>query len=193
MTKQKKVEEQLIEEKSLEIKGAKVKDDFCNYTYELTRGVTAGDSISRNGASVIHDDMKAAFKKLNVHLAVICEEVDTKLIRDVDDIEEYDDAVHKANSIEAKASKFRVSAFRLDGTGENESVLLIGTKKLSTGDDVELKTPKVKWEGEYSFINELRVAVDDAKFEVEEYMNGKTAPRLVQQEMEFGEDGEGQE
>lgn len=87
-------------EKTLEIKSATLKDDFCNYKYELTSGPTQGDSLSRNGASIIHNDMKNAFAKLDVHLAVICEEIEVKKILDIDAIEKYDEKVHDEKSIE---------------------------------------------------------------------------------------------
>lgn len=174
-------------ESTVDIRGAKLKDNFCNYNYELIEGLTAGDTISRNGSSIIHEDMTAAFAKLNPHLGVICEELEAGMIQDIDRIAAFDDEVHTEGSLEHRVSKFKVSLFKLSGSGDNESVVLNGTKMLSTGEFVELKTPSVRWEGEYHFIDDLRVAIDDLKIEVEKYMNGKTAPKLVQQEMGFEE------
>ena len=45
--------------------------------------------------------------------------------------------------------------------------------------------PKITFDGSYKFINELRVSIDECIEEVEAYMNGKTAPKLIQTEMEF--------
>jgi hypothetical protein len=48
-----------------------------------------------------------------------------------------------------------------------------------------LTTPKIYWESHYYFINELRIASDDLVHEVEAYMDGKQAPRVIQAEMDF--------
>ncbi len=186
----KKVTERLQsddQEKTINITSASLKDLFCNYTYEFTKGIGAGDNVNRKGAAIIHDDLKAVFKKFHPHLAVICEEIDKDDISDIEDIEDFDDEKHKEGSLEHRVSHFSVSAVILDGTGENESVRIIGSKRLSTGDYVELKSPKTLFSGGYQFVDELRVAVDDLLNEVEEYMNGKAAPKMVQGELPMGE------
>lgn len=189
-----RIQKEAAPEKPIDIKAAVLKDDFCNYRYELKTGPTAGDSLNRDGASIVHNDMKTQFKKLNVHLAVICEEIDHDDITDVEHFENLDFAEdHVPNSTQDRVAHFTVSSFKVEGNGENESVVLIGRKRLSTGDFVSLKSPKITWEGQYAFINELRVAVDDLKLEVEAYMNGKAAPKLVQQEMPFGEEDKNEE
>lgn len=196
-------------EMSTEIRGATLKDDFCNYTYELKNGPTAGDSVKRSGASIVHDDLKVVFAKLKPHLAVICEEIEHTKINDIAEYEQLvadkelfeiqkrkgelsDEAIElqekkKQTGTEKKVLQFFVTSFSLDGAGENESIRLIGIKRLSTGEDLELKTPKIKWEGAYQFRDELRVVVGDIIHEVEEYMGGKAAPKFVQAEMEFDE------
>lgn len=187
-------------EKEIEITGASLNGDFCNYSYDLLKGKTKGDSVSRKGSNIFHDDLKRAFWKLNVHLALICEEID---IAEVDDVEVLESILFEdtkdeegktiekeafdKGSIEDQVTHFKVSSFTISGSGENESIVLVGTKTLSTGDHVGLKSPKTSWDGEYMFINELRAVVDDLKKEVEEYSNGKAAPKLVQQEMTFDE------
>jgi hypothetical protein len=171
------------DEKLYIITKAAFKGLFCNYSYEFATGDTKGDECDRKGSLIVHDDMKNAFKKLHAHLAVICEEVDGSKIRDIETIEEYDEDEHKENGIEFKISKFYVDSFTIKGTGENLSVILSGSKMLSTGDYVALTTPKRELEGEYKFANELRVAIDDCVFEVEEYMKGKSKPKMIQPEL----------
>jgi hypothetical protein len=183
-------------EKEIEITGATLNGDFCNYSYDLLKGKTKGDSVNRKGSNIFHDDLKKAFWKLNVHLALICEEIDALEVEDIEALENiiFEDIkdengktiekdVFDKGSIADIVTRFKVSSFAISGTGENESVVLIGTKTLSTGDHVGLKSPKTHWEGEYLFINELRSVVGDLKQEVEEYSNGKAAPKLVQQEL----------
>lgn len=183
-------------EKEIEITGATLNGDFCNYSYDLCKGKTQGDSVNRKGSNIFHEDLKKAFWKLNVHLALICEEIEAKKVDDINELEDiiFDDTKDadgkliekeefKKGSIADQVTHFKVSSFTITGTGENESVVLAGTKTLSTGDHVGLKSPKTAWDGEYLFINELRAVVDDLKKEVEEYSNGKAAPKLVQQEL----------
>lgn len=187
-----------LEEKQYIITKAALKNDFCNYSYEIATGVTKGDEVNRKGSLLVHDDMFAAFKKLHAHLAAICEEVDTNRIKDIDAIAPYNEEAHLENksayekSIEYKISRFSVDSFSLSGTGENASVKLYGSKELSTGDHVSLTSPETEFKGRYHFVNELRAAIDDCIFEVEEYMNGKSKPRMIQPELP-GLDGNSQE
>jgi hypothetical protein len=172
--------------KPIVIRGANIKDSFCNYIYELTSGPTYGDGIKRSGASVIHNDLHLAMDRLKPHLAVTCEQVDDTKIKDIEDLESLDPTDdYKTNSIEKKVLMFFVTGFTLEGSGENESVTLIGFRRLTTSDDLALKSPKIKWAGVYQFIDELRATVDLIIHEVEEYMNGKAAPKMVQQDLEF--------
>lgn len=172
--------------KPIVIRGANIKDSFCNYIYELTSGPTYGDGIRRSGASVIHNDLQLAMDRLKPHLAVICEQVEDSKIKDIEDLENLDlIGDYKTNSIEKKILMFFVTGFTLEGSGENESVTLTGFRRLSTGEDLPLKSPKTKWAGVYQFIDELRATVDFIIHEVEEYMNGKAAPKMVQQNLEF--------
>lgn len=178
----------------VEIKGATIKDDYCNYSYELTDGATAGDKVSRKGAAVIHEDMKLAFQVLNPHLAAICEEIEVYPALDLRKIQKYDSLIHKEGSLEHKVSHFSVTGFKVLGSGDNEAVSLVGEKRLSTGDSVGLTTPNIKWEDStYLFIPELKAAVNNCILEVEEYMNGKAAPKAEQASIQFPGEGEEEE
>jgi hypothetical protein len=177
----------------IEIRGATLKSAFCNYIYELKTGVTSGDEIKRTGAAVVHNDLPAAFANLDVHLGMICEEIDISEI-DFDNLPPRDEeSIKKLKGKEKELAlliaSFHVNQFKIEGTGENEGVILIGTKTLSTGDQLKLETPKVKWSDNYEPMNELMSALTTCKNEVEEYSNGKAAPKLVQTDM-FEGDGE---
>jgi hypothetical protein len=176
------------DEKSIQIIGAALKDDFCNYDYELLTGPTAGDTLNRSGNHIVHNDLKNAFKKLIPHLAVVCEQVSKEEITDIEAIADFDDKVHQEGSLEHKISHYFITSFTSVSSGENESVVLKGSRRLSDGDFIDLKTPKIRLHGEYQFVNELIVAIDDIKHEVELYMTGKSAPKFVQQGIEFPEE-----
>ena len=161
--------------KELEIKSAHLDGDFCNYSYELKTGVCTGDCLSRDGASIVHDDLKEKFKRLNVHIAYLDDSY-TLANHEIADIDQY----HEDDI----ATKYETIGFKLDGTGENESIVLSGNKSVWFG-SIKIKTPKITFDGSYRFINELRLAVDECIIEVEAYMNGKTAQKLIQTEMDF--------
>jgi hypothetical protein len=59
------------EDSTISITGAEIKDDFCHYSYEIISGKPAGFTHNVKGTGIIDDDMRTAFSKLNVHLAVI--------------------------------------------------------------------------------------------------------------------------
>lgn len=173
----------------IEITGATIKDEYCHYSYEITEGKCEGDKVTnRKGSNIVHDDMKLAFHALHPHLASICEEVEINLEMDISRIQKFDADVHKEGSLEHKISHFMVHGFKLTGGGDNEALILMGEKRLSTGDHIGLTTHKIKWDDTtYHFVSDLRAAVNNVILEVEEYMNGKCAPKLEQAAMAFPE------
>lgn len=183
------------------ITGGHIKDDmFCHYSYskEVAEGIT--DKVNWKSQLPVHDDMKTAFRSLNPHLAVICEEVHNLEIKDIEKVPVCPSDVHISDfeksleGIDKKLYAFVVSGVQFDGNGENEGVILIGKKTLSTGDSVQLTTPKITWDGSsYYFINELRVAAAELASEIMAYMEGKQAPRVIQTEMEFPKEDEQEE
>lgn len=195
---QKLAEKQLTGQK-IEIKAGHLKDNmFCHYEYDHTVAANTTDNIKRKSQVPVHEDMIAAFKDLNVHLAVICEEITPGDIDDIDNLPEVDPELDlddpAQDKLAVKLAKFSVSAFKVVGNGENEGVVLIGQKLLSNMESVKLETPVVKWQSDYPFVNELHVAVFNAVEEIEYYMNGKQAPPR-QHELNFDgtEDEEEQE
>lgn len=162
--------------KPILIKDALINDDFCNYAYEIVSGVGTGDTVKRKGSAIIHEDMRTCLEKLNVHLAVIDDAFAYKGI-EVKDIDKMHDHELTEN--------FKVSGFKITGSAENESVVLIGSKWVSTGGSIGLETPKISLTGNYPFVDQLQEAVEAARNEVEQYMNGKMAPKFEQTEMEF--------
>lgn len=167
------------DDKTIVIKGAALTDIFCHYSYDHTVAPGIVNSNKVKSAVPVHDDLKAKFRALRDHLAAICEELT-------------EDQMHNLQTGHfhpEMSEAFSVSAFKIVGTGDSEGVVLIGEKKLSTGESVKLETPTTKWESNYSCVNELRIAIGDCIAEVEEYMNGKQAPAYVQQDL-FDEENE---
>lgn len=134
----------------------------------------------------VHDDLKNAFKKLNAHMAVICEEVSLTANKDIEDIVDYDPDEHAEKSLEYKLSRFHCTGFKVKGKADGKGVVLVGYKLLSTDKSVSLETPKITYgDADYKFVEELFSALYAAITEVDLYRTGKAAPTFVQSEMDF--------
>lgn len=166
--------------KKLIIKKAKIDNDLTldvEYHEQVilisgTKRKDIGGSIKREGDNAIHDDLRAAFKKLHPHLALISEMISMGF----DSLEDYNDKLWE---------DYTVTGFSIGGSGDNEGVTLIGQKKLSTDKILNLTTPFEKWENsQYKFIGDLADAIESCKHEVEQYLNGKMAPP-AQQELDL--------
>jgi hypothetical protein len=158
------------------IKEAAIKDDFCNYRYEITKGVGLDDTHKVDGKGIIKDDMRDAFSQLNVHLACI-DEVFKHSGVEVEDI-------NKMRSDEL-TFLYHVTGFKIKGGKDDESIILLGHKYLSSaGGRMELETPKISLDNasSYKWYNELKTAADQARREVELYKEGKYTPVEVEEE-----------
>jgi hypothetical protein len=170
---------------SIEITGGTISGIFCNYAYAHKVSEHTTNKANITSQVPAHNDLKEAFKKLNPHLAIICEEVDANAVPDIDDLPamKEDTEDKDQDPLALKLSKFTVIDFKVSGEGDNAGITLTGYKRLSTGDEVKLTTPKIKWLSEYLFINELRIVSDDLCQEIDLYRRGKQAPRMVQTDM----------
>jgi hypothetical protein len=161
-----------------EIKEAKVKDDFCNYNYYVKEGVGAGDTHKVTGTGIVDRDMHLAFAKLNVHLAVIDDVFKHSNIEigDIDNFHGHDLTV-----------LYSVTGFKFSGSEDNETVVLIGTKYVTSAvGRIEIESPKISLDSGsgYKFYNELKEAADNAKEEVALYALGKCTQPEVEEAIE---------
>ncbi len=155
--------------KTIVIKGASLKDAmFASYQYDHNLPGNTTNKCSVKSEVPVHSDMVDAFNDLNIHLAVICEEVESKGYS----LGELQAIKKTADKIE----KFTVVSFKLEGNEDDPQVTLIGTKTLKSGDLLKLETPKTKLDASYPYAHELSATLDWCVKEIEEYMNGKRAP-----------------
>lgn len=151
----------------IEILEASIKDDFCNYKFQIVSGVGAGDEHAVKGKGIVDGDMHEAFAKLNAHLASIDDVFKHKGVN-VTNI----DTMHT----DELTQLYHVTGFKLKGTDENKTVVLIGTKHVSeAGGRMDIETPKIPLDSlsSYKWYNELKDAVKDAVNEVKLYRGGK--------------------
>lgn len=171
--------EKANEEKLIEIRSAALKDMSCNYTYELLFGKTKGDVMKRTGAQIIHEDLNNAFSEMDVFLAHIDGAFSSWANNQtsIQDLEEHEDL-----------NNYGVTGFKISGSDENKSVIIGGYKETGYG-IIHFETPKIKLSNTpYLYVEELNDRLKLALNEVEEYMNGKTAPQYETLPIEFPED-----
>lgn len=148
---------------------ANIKDDFCNYFFEVTKGVGIGDKHKVDGRGIVEDDMRNAFAKFNVHLACIDDAFKYSQV-EIDNI----DQMHTHDL----TGMFHVTGFKITGGKENECIILSGNKYVSAGGRIELKSPKIPLDNlsSYKWYNELLTVTNTARDEVAAYKNGKYTP-----------------
>ncbi len=125
---------------------------------------------NREMAYEAHDDLVKSLAALDIHLAVICDEGD------------YTAFEENPESLEI----FKTTGIVLSGSDDNVAVMLIGRKKLKTGDSLNLLTPLTKLSSaktKYKYADTLDNSINTLLFEVEALMNGKHAPK---RQMEIG-------
>ncbi|MDF2381349.1 hypothetical protein JMG10_07725 [Nostoc ellipsosporum NOK] len=166
----KKREEAVVEDmvvrddRKVAIKDAAIKDGFCHYGYEILRDTGRGDVINRKGSNVVHPDLIKSFERLNVHLAVIDDAFHYSQV-EVDDIDRFHH--HDITDV------FRVTGIKIKGESENERVVLVGSKHITSSGRINLETPPISLTTSYKWYNELKDAVYNIVREVELYMDGK--------------------
>lgn len=181
-----KAAERMQKRSGIDIRSAELVDQmFCNYKYKHTVGVGTVNTVSTKSEVPVHHDLVAAFRRLDAHLALICEEIEVNLIGD--DIESIS---HQSTS--DTVGQFTVTKLALDGSEDGYCVIISGLKQLSTGESIKLETPKIAIDASYPFATQLGSTVQDCLFEVEEYMRGKQADN-PQQELPFAEDNQEEE
>lgn len=164
------------EQKTVAITAASIKEELCNYGYEIVLGPCAGDKIpNRKGSAIVHNDMIDAFAKLNVHLAIIDDafKYSGVQLESIDDAAEYE-----------ITQLFTVTGFRINGTEENEGYIIIGDKYVTLG-VIGVETLKISKSSGYTYFEELKEAIENARHEVELYMNGKASSKADQPELPF--------
>lgn len=167
--------EQVLELPEVEIKNASIKDMMCSYGYELMSGKTKGDNLNRGGVHVIHDDLQESFNEMTVFIAHV-DGVFSHWANNQTPLKELEER--------EELEKYSISGFKISGSEENKSVILIGSKETPHG-SISITTPKLKFNGNYLYLDELQDRLNVALSEVLEYMDGKTAPQFEQEEMDF--------
>ncbi|HRO18536.1 MAG TPA: hypothetical protein PLU07_10115 [Ferruginibacter sp.] len=174
--------------RGFKITEASIKDDFCNYKYEVTEKIGMGDKHDVKGQGIVKDSLKDAFAKLHVHLAHI-DDAFKNSGTDVEDI----DRMHGHDL----TFLYCVTGFKVKGSDDDMAVILSGSKHVSVGGRIHIETPKVVLDNlsGYKWYNELKDAVTNCQEEVAMYREGNYIPveessdtaDPAQSKMDFGE------
>ena len=148
---------------------ATIKDGFCNYSYEITKGVGLGRTHKVDGkvsGNIIDDDMRTAFSKFNVHMAAIGDIFKHSGIEIKDIDKEHGNAI---------TGLFNVTGFKIIGSSDNETIQLFGTYYVSVGSRFDLDSPKIPLDSasSYHWYKQLKPVANKARLEVLLYDNGK--------------------
>lgn len=141
-----------------EIKKAKIKNElFLEVEYsEMIKDGT--NTVKKDCTAPVHNDLKSAFQKLDVHLTGISHQYNSEGELDFENV--------------------TCTGFSIGGNGEG--VKLFGTRKLDPGGAFNFLSPFHKWDGdtvEYDGSDGLRAAVSLCKAEVTKYLfEGKHQP-----------------
>lgn len=147
------------------INSATIKDGICNYSFDVVKGVGLGDVIAVKGTHIVKDSMRDSFVKFNVHMALYDDVFKHNKI-EIEDIDKFHN--HELTTL------YHVTGIQIVGEEDNESIILIGNKYVSSGGRIEIKTPKIALDNlsSYKWYNELKAASDDAREEVALYKEG---------------------
>lgn len=159
--------EDLLQEdegRSYEIVEATIKDGFCHYRYQVTKGLGVGDFHNVKGSGIIKPTMEKAFGKLRVHMAVI-DGVFRHSNIEIDDVDKFH--IHELTDL------FHVNGIKMRGSEDNETVELIGSKHVTWG-RIAIGTPKIALDSlsSYTWHNELDALVKLIREEVSLYKEG---------------------
>lgn len=171
------------------INKAKIKDNLF-LTAEYSEVISAGTkSISEDFTAPVHDDLKKAFKKLTIHLALLTGQVLTDFDNGIEatfDTERVLSLYDPEADFKFSESGWNIidntycSGFTIGGNGDSEGVTLVGRRLLANGKTLNLVSPFQKWEGDnynYSWISELSEIISECRGEVHLYLfEGKHQP-----------------
>lgn len=141
------------------IKKASLKDDLF-LTVEYQEKVTDGtNKVKKECTAPVHDDLKACFRRLDIHLARMADQYNEESLLD-------------EHAISCKG-------FSIGGSDESEGVTLSGGRVLENGKYMNITTPFYKYadSDSYAYLDELGEIIEATTSEVKQYLfEGKHQP-----------------
>lgn len=115
---------------------------------------------------LIHADLKSAFNRLRIHLAILCGYVKPSAV---------DDIIKPAEKL---MENFHVHAYSIGGDDNNSGIVISGHHIVpGSGMAVTLNTPFTRFDidpkSRYVYMDDVRAAVTVIESEIQEYLGGK--------------------
>ena len=172
--------------KKATLKGRQLTVTYCEYRPE-------GDTdVTKKCEMPAHKDLTEAFKKLIPHVMLLTEMRESEQLRVQASLSK---GIDKIKEEEFDFTNCEVLAVKLDKSDTGcDAITISGNRYLSRGGTISMSTASQELErkdeeGEYEFIDELALAVEAVKFEVNEYLfNEKYAANQQSIDFEVGAD-----
>ena len=141
------------------------------------------DTITMAGANIVHRDLKKAFRELVPHLVLLTEQRES--------VNNSLKALQSQDVLDDKSIFRRFSVMEVSFGDKEIEVSMSGTRILDRGDVVGIDSPKVNVEEDehYEHLSELALAIDNVKYEAEQYIKEKKWG-LKEGTLNFGEAGD---
>jgi len=156
-----------------------VKKEFITLSYSRIEADGSTTNVNEDHKAPVHNDLKSKFQSLSVHLALLCDYLSTRQIKDIN---AYDPEL---------VSNFFVTGVSIGGNDDDEGIVLTGYKITRSDKAVILNTPFARieevQETKYRYMDDLTGKVDELQKEIELYLGGKRGPD-PQGSLEFPED-----
>lgn len=170
---------------NIKLSKAKIKDSMLHIEFEAYKSDGSFDTLKGDFSNLVHADLRKAFSALVPHMIILTDMRELKFNAGMN--QPYGPDVYEVEELE----HIKVTGFTISGNGDNEGVVLTGSKQIGTK-SININTPLTKWTDDvepYVWSNELAEAIELCKHEVNEYILGKQAEK-AQQQIDFGDEEE---
>lgn len=146
------------------------KQGTLNVTYRNLDG-----TVTVQGANIVHRDLRNALSALVPHLVLLTEQREA-VNHTLSQLEEQKDWEEKGIFQRMSVNAVSIS---------DDEILITGQRILDRGEVIKLNSPKVSTvdDEKYEYLSELSLAIDNLKYEAEQYLEDKWG--LKQSEIDF--------
>ncbi|WP_294590910.1 hypothetical protein [uncultured Bacteroides sp.] len=145
-----------------EIKKAVIKKDRLNVVYnERYTEANYTNVISKACDQIVHHDLKEALSRLKLHLVVLCEQPEAKLVTKLS---------FSSPGFMETINNYVISGYSNDSVDGVNGISIMGAKLLQSGKIVDLKIFVPMADEQYPFAEELQIDAAACNAEVEAYL-----------------------
>lgn len=145
-----------------EIKKAVIKKDRLNVVYnERFTEVNYTNAVTKNCDQIVHHDLKEAFSRLKLHLVVLCEQPEAKVVTKFS---------FSSPGFAETINNYVITGYANDSIDGVSGITIMGAKLLQSGKMVDLKIFVPLLDEQYPYYEELSIDAAACEAEVEEYL-----------------------